>query len=247
MKKIFLLILLASISAKAQFFGNLVEKQFVSGSKANYIFLFDDDYYLKNGGKLPEPYLNGQKILIERSVDGKNYTLLDTLQPAKSILQLKNIWGDETVQALLADTSFFKFKSETELLNLFQSTNSPFAHLFLFPEKLLLSIGLAYKDTLVEKNQTYYYKLKYMRGAKEILKGNITYGVENKTLNKLKLNFNQMSLRSIDSLISGAWYIQPIKNMMIQNIKVFGKRNAETEYRLIDSFKPKYSDRKSVV
>lgn len=228
------------ITAEAQFIGNYVEKRISSGAEGNHIFLIDDDYLVDNAGKMPTPYLNNPGITVERSTDNVNYTELNTLKPVQSAAEFNAIWGEDAAQAVIADTLVFNIANETELVSYFQDPNNQFYQLYLFPLKLLKTIGFSYEDKSAKKGVRYYYRLKYVASGKVILEGDVLTGEQNDLLQRYKFNFNQVSIKSIDSLLVGTWVFLENDLRIVNSVEVFGKNTFESEYKLIDKLTPSF-------
>lgn len=225
---------------KAQFIGNYIEKQVSSGADGNYIFLVDDDYLLANQGKMPTPYANGRTIIVERSSTGVDWMVLDTLRPVKNMQEFKEIWGEESAKLVLEDKNYFKFENEAALINHFQNPNNPFYQMYLFPLKLFRTIGFVYKDRTAMKGTTYTYRISYSDTGKVLFENQVNTGEENSILQAYKFNFNQESLKAVDSLVVGTWVYLKNNLRMVNTVKVFGKRTFDTTFEQINEITPSF-------
>lgn len=231
---------LLSFAAQAQFIGNYVEKRISSGPDANYIFLMDDEFLIKNNGQMPDPYRDHSAIIVERSEDNANFEVIGSVSPVQSLAEFDAIWGDTASKLVLEDTSFFDLNDEAELVQYFRNPNNQFYQLFLFPLKLFKAIGFVYEDKTAEKGVKYFYRLKYADTDKIILSGDVLTGEDNKVLMRYKFNFNQASIKSVDSLLVGTWAYLNNDLRMVSKVEVFGKKTFDTSYELINTLKPTY-------
>ncbi|MGR3808947.1 hypothetical protein [Jiulongibacter sp. NS-SX5] len=232
---------LASFTAKAQIFGNLIPNQrAVSGKDGNYVFLIDEQYMLQNAGRFPDYYEKHPSLTVKRSTDGSPFVLFDTLKPVESITEIDEIFGAGSAESILKDTISFNLKSEEELIAMFQNPESDFKHLYFKPIEILRSVGQLYVDKNVEKGKSYKYQFIWSDTQKLAAEAEVTYGEENPLLDPIKLNFNQLSVQSIDSLVSGQWFRLKVENFSVQGINVYGKTQGESEFQLLDTQKPRY-------
>lgn len=223
-------------SSYAQFFGNLVEKRVVSGSDGIYVFLLDEEYMLHNNGQMPSLYENERTFEIVRTeLPNGEPVLIDTLSPIQNTEELNQIWKTDITKGLLADTSAFDFDNAQELVNYFQNPNNQFHSLYLSPLAFLRSIGFAYLDKTVKANTSYSYQIRWTDSKKVVLTDQAKASEGNKYLNEIKLHFNQTSIKSLDSLVSGNWINTGISNRYAHSYKVFGKRATDKAFVVLDT------------
>jgi hypothetical protein len=244
MKNILMLILcLISTVVNAQFFGKFIEDRVSSGAQGNYLFLLDEAYMNANEGRFPELYESGKYFLVERSEENGDFQVIDTLRPIQNRDEFEFYFRKGSIEAMLADSSGFSFDSEEELLNAYSSANNPqFGRLFfLKPLEQLRATGHAYLDTEVVKGTTYTYQVRWGDTGKVIFSGSIVAGKANPILTQTKLRFNQMSIKAIDSLITGTWLTENMSDIMPYEINYYGKKTFDTVFEKIQTKKAEYA------
>lgn len=107
----------------------------------------------------------------------------------------------------------------------------------------LRATGHAYLDTQVEKGKQYTYKVRWGGTGKVIFTDYVVAGKENPILKQTELNFNQMSIKAIDSLITGTWpdynklkwQTDAASESFIDYFNIYRKEKTDSSYVLIAS------------